>query len=115
DLVVCNHDDGTISILPNAEGTFVTLSSSPNPSKAGEPVTFTVTVASSLKPSVKGTGSVRLVASSKKSPPLTLVNGIAQFTTSELPAGTYKITAAYSGDNNFNPNASRPLTQKVGP
>jgi hypothetical protein len=115
DLVTCNHDDATISVLPNADGTFVTLSSSPNPSKDGEPVTFTVTVASSLKPNIKGTGSVTLSARSKKSPRIKLANGVATFTTSQIPAGSYKVTATYSGDNNFNPNASAPLTQEVEP
>lgn len=115
DLALSDYADGTIALLQNAGGTFITLSSSPNPSNLGEPVTFTATVVSSLDSKYKGSGSVTFVSHSQHTAPIKLVNGVATFETAKLPEGTSRVTADYSGDNNFNPNTSKPLTQKVEP
>jgi hypothetical protein len=115
DLAVSDYGDGTIALLPNAGGTFVRLSSSPNPSKVGEPVTFTATVVSSLDSKYKGSGSVTFSSHSQHTVPIRLINGVATFTTAKLPEGTFHVIAEYSGDNSFNPNTSKPLTQKVAP
>ncbi|GII79330.1 hypothetical protein Sru01_43120 [Sphaerisporangium rufum] len=90
--------------------TTTTLTSSRNPSKVGEPVTFTATVAATgtaLLPTgnvvfSEGTTTLATV-------PLT---GAAQatFTTSSLTAGSHIITATYQGNASFNSSATS-LTQ----
>jgi len=45
----------------------------------------------------------------------TVSGGIATFSTSTLAVGSYSITAAYSGDSNYNPNTSGALTLTVSP
>ena len=92
----------------------VTISSSQNPSQAGQSVTFTADVSAivGLPPDgeevvfkdgkkVLGTG--------------TLSNGTVSFTTSSLTVRTHYITANYAGDNNYLPNKSARLTQVVNP
>ncbi len=97
----------------NIGGTFVTLTSSPNPSKLGQPVTFTATVSASLPDRPEPTGSVTFMNGSNVLGTLPLISGTAMLTTSGLTAGTHSITAAYSGDKNFNTHISAPLLQKV--
>ena len=103
----------------NAEGTaFVanahaaitktTLTSSPNPSVQGQPVTFTVTVTSSAGPPPDGeTVLIDKIAS----PPL--VGGVATFTTKKLPVGSMQTSATYFGDINFAPSSSPKILQIV--
>jgi uncharacterized repeat protein (TIGR03803 family) len=92
--------------------TTTTLTSSPNPSLQGQPITFTATVTSSGGPppngesvtfydgvSILGTGS--------------LSAGVASLTTSSLPLGTFTITATYAGDANFAASTSPALRQVV--
>jgi hypothetical protein len=115
ELVVPNSDSNTVSILPNLGVTRTTLTSSPNPSKAGQPVTFTAKVA----PNIQGgqgtpTGKVTFKTGSTKLT-VNLSNGVAKFTTSQLKAGTYKITASYAGDGFFTPSTSATITQLVNP
>ena len=110
DAMVSDAED-TVSVLLNSGGTKVTLTSSPNPSKFGQAVTFTAAVAASISgmPSGKVTfkdGNAALGSD-------TLAGGQASFTTSSLSAGMHKITAVYSGDSSFNPHSSEALKQKV--
>jgi hypothetical protein len=112
DLVVTNDADSTFSILLNAAGTFVGLSSSKNPSRVGESVTFTTNVSATIDSSIP-TGTVTFMDGSAVLGKLTLTGGAAAFTTSGLQQGNHKITVAYSGDNLFNPNRSLALIQKV--
>ena len=72
----------------------------------GQSVTFTATVLPST-----ATGNVRLLVNGATfGSPVALSGGHATFTTSSLPAGTYDITASYSGDANFSPNNSNSLS-----
>jgi hypothetical protein len=112
DLATGNSVSSTVSVLLNTTGTTVVLTSSPNPSTKGEPVTFTVTVTGALegKPTPKGTVTFDIGSGRQEA---RLINGIATFTTSTLPVGKTRVTAHYSGDGTFNPNASGPLIQVV--
>ncbi len=86
----------------------ITLSSSLNPSMFKQPVTFTATVTPS-----GATGSVKFMDSKKTIGNASLSSGSAIFSTSALSSGGHNITAAYSGDRNFNSATSQPLTQTV--
>lgn len=92
--------------------TETTLTSSPNPSVQGKPVTFTAKVSSSSG-TVTGfvvfanlNGNIQLGQASLKS-------GLAKFTTSALPPGSDPILAIYSGDSKDNGSTSAVLTQIV--
>jgi len=108
----------------------MTLISSADQVKAGAPVTFTATVTLGApppkskpvrNPHTKGTppvptgtmtfyldktsiGSIKLNA-----------KGQAIFSTINLPSGTDSITANYSGDKNYEPTTSAPVTVTVAP
>jgi len=117
DLAVANLSSDTVSVLLNTGGTFVRLTSSPNPSTLGEPVTFTVLVTPSLsvfnQPTPSGTITFWDGRSVLGTAPL--VNGQAGLTTTDLGAGEHPIRAYYSGNSTFNPNNPRAIIQKVGP
>ena len=88
--------------------TKTTLTSSPNPSIQGQPVTFTVTVTSSVGPPPDGeTVLIDKIAS----PPL--IGGVATFTTKKLPVGSTQTSATYFGDINFTPSSSPKILQVV--
>jgi hypothetical protein len=76
-----------------------TLTSSPNPSEQGDPVTFTATIASFGR-SGAPTGKVTFKDSTTGTTlgHATLSSGVASLTTSSLATGTQTITATYGGD-----------------
>jgi hypothetical protein len=82
--------------------TSLTLTSSPNPSVLGQPVTFTAVVTGNSP-----TGTVTFTKNSVVLGTAPLVNGVAMFTISTLPAGANPVTASYPGDAN---NAPDPIT-----
>lgn len=106
--------NGTLHVVPASTAT--ALTSSPNPSFIGAPVTLTATVTSTsaggLNPSSEGTVTFRLGSESIGSAPLD-ASGHAVLTTSTLPVGHDLITATYSGDANFIGSASAAVTQVV--
>ena len=112
DIAAVNARDGNVSVLLNTGGTFITTTSSLNPSGVGQPVTFTAKVTASIA-SATPTGSVTFRDGSKKIGTVTLTSGAASLTMSTLAAGSHTITAAYSGDKNFNPHTGSALTQTV--
>jgi Big-like domain-containing protein len=85
------------------------ISSSPNPSTQGQPVTFTATVTS---PTVTPTGPVTFTAGKTVLGTGQLKGGKAMFTTSSVPIGSTKIKATYAGDSNI-AKSSASLTQTV--
>jgi hypothetical protein len=98
----------------NQEGSTTTITSSPDPSTAGQPVTFTIAVAPNAPGS--GTPSGTVVLSLPKATLATLTldsTGHATFTTSGLPAGNNSLNASYAGDTNFT-SSSGQLLQIVG-
>lgn len=97
---------GTVFVVnPAAAVTTTTLTSSPNPSIAGEAVTFTATV-SPAPPD----GEVVVFEAIGQS---TMTGGIATYTTSAFPAGTHKVRAVYEGDLNFITSMSAWYSQVV--
>ncbi|MGB8987757.1 MAG: Ig-like domain-containing protein [Candidatus Sulfotelmatobacter sp.] len=75
-----------------------TLSSSLNPSTAGQAITFTATITS---PTVIATGPVTFTAGKTVLGTAQLSKGKASFTTSTLAVGSTIVTATYYGDSNI--------------
>jgi Bacterial Ig-like domain (group 3)/Beta-propeller repeat len=91
--------------------TTTTLTSSLNPSRVGQAVTFTATVAPQFTGTL--TGSVTFYDGTTVLKAVTLSGGAAKYTTSTLTAGQHSITATYKGNSNFDESTSTPLTQTV--
>ncbi|MEU7831190.1 ice-binding family protein [Nonomuraea sp. NPDC049129] len=110
--------------LPDDPPTTTTLTSSPNPSAAGQPVTFTATVAW-VSGSQTPFGEVVFKEGSTflGSVFLNTSTGRAMFTTSSLAPGQHRIVAVYLGGDVFDhealihlaPSTSGPVNQTVTP
>ncbi|MFD0169524.1 Ig-like domain-containing protein, partial [Streptomyces decoyicus] len=85
--------------------TTTTVTSAPDPSVVGQPVTFTATVAPVSPGAGTPTGTVTFVATDGVTTVTltgTLSGGTTSVTTSGLvTAGVYTVTATYSGDADF--------------
>ncbi|MGX1853891.1 beta strand repeat-containing protein, partial [Streptomyces sp. NPDC055299] len=96
---------GTDTQTVTAALTTTTVSSLPDPSVVGEPVTFTATVAPVAPGAGTPTGTVAFVITDGATTVTltgTLSGGTTSVTTSGLvTAGVYSVTATYSGDANF--------------
>jgi|HubBroStandDraft_6_1064221.scaffolds.fasta_scaffold00121_33 hypothetical protein len=113
DLAVANGISNTVSILLNTQGTAMTVVSSGNPSAFGQPVTFTTTVAGSMSDGTAApTGSVTLKYGNAVLGSGALVNGQFSVSTPTLPAGEDALSAAYSGNGNYQSHKVE-LTQTV--
>jgi hypothetical protein len=96
-----NYATSTGTLSPdqvvNKATTNTSLTSSANPSVFGSSVTFTATVAPSA-----ATGSVQFYADGvTQGSAVSLLGGVASFSTSALTIGTHVITATYGGDVNY--------------
>jgi hypothetical protein len=85
------------------------LTSSPNPSFAGQVVAFTVT----LDPAA--TGTVQFLDGSTVLATVQSSSGIATYNTYLLTQGSHQISAIYNGDSNFMGAQSAAITQTVNP
>ena len=92
----------------NKNPSTVTVTSSPNPSAAGDSVTLSATVTPSA-----ATGTVQFLDGSTVLGAVTVANGLASLSLSTLTGGAHTISAAYSGDANDYPKTSLPITQTV--
>jgi hypothetical protein len=92
----------TITVRP---GVIVQVTSSPNPSVFGQPVTFTATVSPMSIPGVP-TGTVTFSDGAVVLGTGTLNAGVATFTTTpfQLTVGAHAIVATYSGDGTYHTN-----------
>ena len=99
---------GTGTILNDDTNTI--LVSNPNPSIAGQSVTFTATV----NP-VAATGTVTFTEGNTLLGTGSVVSGTAVYTTSTLIVGSHIISATYGGTTNYAGSSSNNLTQIVGP
>ena len=101
-----------VSQVVSKATTTTTLASSLNPSDAGQPVTFTASVAPESGGTV--TGKVAFYNGSTKLRIVSLSGGVASYTTTKLPVGTDPITAVYNGSSSFTTSTSGVLSQVVG-
>lgn len=113
DIAAENYRDNNVSILLNTAGTFITTTSSPNPSGVGQSVAFTAKVKGSINTTTTPTGSVTFYDGSTSLGKVTMTAGSASLSTSTLTTGNHTITASYSGDTNFFAHTGAPLTQSV--
>jgi len=113
DLVTGNESD--TSVLLNTGGTFLTTSSSENPSTLGQAVTLTVTVTASVGSWRTPTDTARFKDGTLTLGTVLLVNGQASLTTSSLGLGDQTIRTEYSGSTSFNRNQAQPIIQTVVP
>ena len=78
------------------------LTSTANPARFGQAVTFRATMTSSTGGGVP-TGSVKFFVNGVEIGSGTInAAGVASFTTGSLAVGSYTVTASYAGDSNFN-------------
>ena len=105
---------GSLSQTVNAAATSTSLVSSLNPAKAGQTVTFTASVSSSVAGTQTGTVSFYVDGNATPAGSAALSGGTAQFSTSTLAGGAHTITASFASSNaNFLGSSSAPLTQTV--
>jgi poly(3-hydroxybutyrate) depolymerase len=91
--------------------TTTSLVSSQNPINFGVSVTFSATV--TAQPSGSPTGDVSFYNGSAKLGNVMLSNGVANYTTTKLSAGTDSITAVYDGGTLFATSTSNAVTETV--
>ena len=94
----------------NKSTTATAITSSMNPSNAGQSVTFTATVTPEYTGTI--TGKVTFYDGATALKTVGVKAGVAKFTTKTLAAGTHTIGATYDGSTSFGPS-SNSLTQTV--
>ena len=92
----------------------VTVTSSLNPSKKGQSVTFTANV-TSVQGAPPDGELVTFKAGGKSLGTVPLVGGSASLAATFTTVGTHPIVARYAGDVNYDANSSAPLQQVVAP
>ena len=110
--------NGTVVAGYPKPATITTVTSSLNPSTNNQTVVFTATVKTNgVSPVTAGNAGGTMVFSDNTGPLATnnVVNGIAKFTNSYALGGSYPVTAAYSGDANYQSSYSATFNQLVNP
>jgi hypothetical protein len=100
----------THTILVNKGLPLIKVAASPNPVFLLTPVTLTATVSSTA---ATPTGSITFSDGSTVLGQAPLNAGVASFPLSTLPLGSNPITAAYSGDGNYNAATSQPADEAI--
>jgi hypothetical protein len=108
-----NSTSNAVAQTVNQASANVALSSSLNPSTAGQSVTFTAVVAAVAPGAGTPTGSVTFFDGNSSIGSAMLSGGTSTFSTASLPVGSDAITAVYGGDINFATQTSPALTQTV--
>jgi hypothetical protein len=106
----CARSTGTLQQVVDPASTTLTLSSSPNPSQAGQNVTLSARVISAN--GARAIGTVTFTADTVTIGTVALSGNLARISTDALPAGPHSITATYNGGGNF-VTSSATLTQNV--
>jgi hypothetical protein len=101
---------GTATQVVNKNQTITFLTSSLNPSRAAQIVTFTAPVTTGGPPP---TGKVKFLDGTVAVGTVTLTQGIATLSKSKLLVGTHPMTAVYLGNAAFASSASEILNQVV--
>ena len=105
-----------VNPMGSQQSSTTSLKISPNPAQVGQTITFTAKVTGGLSGSGQVTGNVIFYNGSDALATVILdASGTATYKNSTLAVGTYTITAAYSGDGNFLPSTSPPVTLMVVP
>ncbi len=91
------------------------LTSSENPAKVYDAVTFTVAISETPSGGTAPAGAIVFSADGSLLPngTIAIANGSASYTTSLLAAGSHSISATYAGDANDMPGKSNTLTEVV--
>jgi len=100
-----------LTVQPSSTSSTTTVTSTRNPASVGQSVTFRATVSA---PSGGVSGSVEFYDGSVLIGSAVTSAGVAQLTTSSLPAGGHAIVARYLGDASLPPSVSTALAQTVG-
>jgi probable HAF family extracellular repeat protein len=114
------NDFGVIAVSSNGGGYVLvpimnsTISSSANPSVAGQAVTFTATINSIAGPPPDGE-PIQFVVSGVVAGTVPLKAGVAHFTTSSITVGSHALVAKYNGDANYLPAKYTATSQVVNP
>jgi uncharacterized repeat protein (TIGR01451 family) len=103
---------GSVPLTVSPAPTAITLAASVNPSVAGQPVTWTVTVTAAPAAGVPG-GKVELRDAGALLATADLAAGGATFTLSSLAAGTHPLTAGYLGTASYAASGPVALSQRV--
>jgi len=113
DIVATNPAGTTVATLlnqpsvplPGGLEALGTLTVSPEPSPAQQPIAITLTLAPPTQGDAVPTGAVSFMVDGLYAGQTVLNSGIASFTISDSPKpGTHTITAAYYGDENYRPS-----------
>jgi hypothetical protein len=121
DLAVSSYSSNFISVLLGSliptEVTLTTTVNPPVPSGTPVPLTATVTVPQPGFYTVPPpTGSVAFLDGATVLSTVPLVSGSASYTIPSLAPGNHSLTAQYTGDTNYLPETSEPLTvEATGP
>ena len=100
-----------VLVFVQPDNVSLTLTSAPNPSALGSPVTFTATITSTSNGTP--TGDIQFTDNGNPLGQAALdANGVATYTTSSLAVGNHLIVATYPGGINWG-GASASVTQKV--
>ena len=95
---------GPSALLMNQGGTSISLTPSAPTVAPGQPVNLVVALAATLSNRPTPTGIVTLYDGQTQISTGSLSNGNFTFTTAQIAPGAHSLSAAYSGDANFNPN-----------
>ncbi|MFI6118058.1 beta strand repeat-containing protein, partial [Kitasatospora sp. NPDC051164] len=93
--------------------TTTTVTTAPNPSVFGQPVSLTATVSVVAPGGGIPTGTVTFFIGGIPQAPVTLSGGVATLTTAALSVGVHPIRATYNGSGNYNTSTSATITQTV--
>ena len=113
DVGFAGSSSTALNEVVNPDGTATALSASADPTVFGQPVTFTASIAAAAPGAGTPTGTVTFFIDGTAQTPVALSNDQATFTTSTLGVGSHVVTAAYSGDGDFNGSTSAGLSQVV--
>ena len=103
-----------LSQTVNSAATTTTLASNLNPSAAGQTVTFTATISSSVSGTQSGTVNFYLDGSTTPAQSSSVSGNTATFSTSSLSASNHTVSAAFASSSpNFAGSSSTTLTQSV--
>jgi hypothetical protein len=97
----------------NQDGSTSTVTSSKNPSKRSQLVTFTATVVARAPGTATPTGTVTFKNGAATLASGSLSSGKATFSTSTLSSGKHQITVVYGGSSSFLTSTSAVLVQTV--